>query len=118
MGDLNWTEIIVAAFLFAGTLYGHWKTAQVSRDKTVQTVKDEMAGIREESQAKDEELHAELAMFKQETVSSLELIRKDIGALSQRVEKHNNVIERTYQLEKDTALQAEKIAALEKKVDS
>lgn len=48
-----------------------------------------------------------------------------IDELSKRVEKHNNVIERVYKLEQDTAVQTEQIKVanhrigdLEKKVDA
>ena len=37
------------------------------------------------------------------------LLEQRLGTLSDRVEKHNNVIERTYKLEELTALQEEKI---------
>lgn len=90
MTDLNWTEIVVAAFLLAGTLYGHWKSAQTSRDKTIeavkgeistiksdlkgeiQTIRDELAEERMSSKAADEELHAELLLFKQESMAAFE----------------------------------------------
>lgn len=128
MDGLNWTEIIVAAFLLAGTLYGHWKSAQTSRDKTIeavreenhnitQAVKDEIRGIREESQAKDEELHAEMLLMKQELMSQNELTQQTISTLSDRVERHNNVIERTYQLERKADVQAEQIGDIKRRVD-
>lgn len=37
------------------------------------------------------------------------LIEYKLDELTKRVEKHNNVIERTYKLEEQTALQAEQI---------
>lgn len=128
MGNLNWTEIIVAAIVLAGTLYGNWKTAQTSRDKTIealrkenaatmQEIKDEVRGIREESQAKDEELHAGMEMLAQRTEGGFELIRKDVAQLSARVEKHNNLIERTYKLEEQTAVQAEQIKVANHRIE-
>lgn len=125
MDTINWTEVIVAALVLAGTIYGHWKTAKASRDKTIdavksemsaaiQTVKEEVAGIRAESQAKDEEMHAELLMFKQETASGLALIQKDVSTLSERVERHNNVIDRTYKLEQAVAVHGERLENLER----
>lgn len=128
MDGLNWTEIIVAAFLLAGTLYGHWKSAQTSRDKTIeavreenhnitQAVKDEIRGIREESQAKDEELHAEMLLMKQELMSQNELTQQTISTLSDRVERHNNVVERTYQLERKAAVVDEQIKVANHRIE-
>lgn len=37
------------------------------------------------------------------------LLEYKLEELTKRVDKHNNVIERTYRLEQDTALQAEQI---------
>lgn len=44
------------------------------------------------------------------------LIEYRLSELEKKVEKHNKIIERTYNLERDTAVQEERIAALEKKI--
>ncbi len=117
MSEGGIVALIVAALSFAATIYGHIRVSRDSRDKTVQAVKDELRGVREESQAKDEEMHAELLLFKQETTGGLELIRRDIGTLAQRVEKHNNVIERVFKLEQDSAVQEEQIKVANHRID-
>ena len=45
------------------------------------------------------------------------LIEYKIEELTKRVEKHNNVIERTYKLEELTALQEEKIKVANHRID-
>lgn len=45
------------------------------------------------------------------------LLEQRLGTLSDRVEKHNNVIERTYKLEELTALQEEKIKVTNHRID-
>ena len=40
---------------------------------------------------------------------TINLIAYRLGELEKKVDKHNNVIERTYKLEQDTVLQEEKI---------
>ena len=45
------------------------------------------------------------------------LLEQRLGQLSERVEKHNNVIERTYKLEGLTALQEEKIKVANHRID-
>lgn len=45
------------------------------------------------------------------------LLEQRLGQLSERVEKHNSVIERTYELEELTALQDEKIKVANHRID-
>lgn len=45
------------------------------------------------------------------------LIEYKLDELQKRVDKHNNVIERTYKLEELTALQEEKIGTLSHRID-
>jgi uncharacterized membrane protein len=45
------------------------------------------------------------------------LLEQRLGTLSDRVEKHNNVIERTYKLEELTALQEEKIKVANHRIE-
>lgn len=74
--------------------------------------------LSEQSQLADAELDKKLEKFQAVT-------NEKIDELSRRVEKHNNVVERVYKLEQDTAVQAEKIKVannrlndLEKPLDS
>lgn len=50
--------------------------------------------------------------------TTIALIQQEIATLSDRVEKHNNVISRTYELEKQTALLSKDIKALEHDLSS
>lgn len=45
------------------------------------------------------------------------LIEFKLDELTKRVDKHNNVIERTYKLEEQTALQGEKIRVVNHRID-
>ena len=45
------------------------------------------------------------------------LLEQRLGQLSERVEKHNSVIERTYKLEELTALHEEKIKVANHRID-
>ena len=45
------------------------------------------------------------------------LLEQRLGQLSERDEKHNSVIERTYKLEELTALQEEKIKVANHRID-
>lgn len=45
------------------------------------------------------------------------LIQYQLGELQKHVDKHNNLIERTYKLEKDSALHKEQIDNITKDID-
>lgn len=47
----------------------------------------------------------------------INVIHQEIKTLSDRVEKHNSIIERTYRLEEKTALQDEKIKVANHRID-
>ena len=51
-----------------------------------------------------------LAQSKAQHEETTAMIDYKLSELTKRVDKHNNVIERTYQLEKQTELQEEKIS--------
>ena len=73
--------------------------------------------MREESKATDQEMHADILLFKQETSGALDLIRKDISTLSDRVEKHNSVVERTFALEKKAEVMDERQRVANHRID-
>lgn len=52
---------------------------------------------------------------RQETDKTVALIKQEITVLSDRVDKHNQLVERTYRLESETALLNERIKIMEGK---
>lgn len=114
MSETGIIALITAALTFAASIYGAARVSHDNRDKTIRAVEDAIRSVKEDSKAQDQEIHAEILLFKQETAGALDLIRKDITTLSERVEKHNSVIERVYKLEQASAVQAEKINGLER----
>lgn len=71
-------------------------------------------------EAKNEQQKADLTAHLQEIIANqddatsrisneIEMLKYQLSELAKHVEKHNNVIERTYELEKRTELQEEKI---------
>lgn len=52
---------------------------------------------------------------RQETDKTVALIKQEITVLSERVDKHNQLVERTYRLESETALLNERIKIMEGK---
>lgn len=117
MSEAGVIALVTAVLTFAASIYGAARVSHDNRDKTIQAVKDEIRGIKEESKAQDQEIHAEILLFKQETTGALDLIRKDITTLSDRVEKHNSVIERVFKLEQDSAVQTEQIKVANHRIE-
>lgn len=104
--------ISAAATLIVCLINNHF---QRKRDKST------MAKEQEQQQA-DLIAHLEEIIANQD--DSTNQIRNEIGMveyklseLSKHVEKHNNVIERTYELEKRTELQEEKIKVANHRID-
>lgn len=67
--------------------------------------KDLLEKLRSESMLADEQIKSEIK-------ANNALIYEKIDELSRRVEKHNSVVERTYELEKTAAKQGEQIKTL------
>ena len=58
-----------------------------------------------------------LGEFKAHTEKTDAMIEYRLDELTKRVDKHNNVIERTYRLEQDTAVQEEKIKVINHRIE-
>ena len=114
MSEAGIIAVVTAVLTFAASVYSAARVSHDNRDKTIRAVEDAIRSVKEQSTAQDQEIHAEILLLKQETAGALDLIRKDITTLSDRVEKHNSVIEHVYKLEQDAAVQAEKISWLER----
>ena len=48
---------------------------------------------------------------------AIDIIKVELKALTDKVDKHNHLIERTYELEKEVKVQSEKIGNLERRLD-
>lgn len=117
MSEAGIIALVTAVLTFAASIYGAARVSHDNRDKTIRAVEDAIRSVNESSKAQDQEIHAEILLFKQETQGSFDLIRKDITTLSNRVEKHNGVIERVFKLEQDAAVQTEKIKSATHRID-
>lgn len=117
MSEAGVVTLITAILTFAASIYGAARVSHDNRDKTIRAVEDAIRSVKEDSKAQDQEIHAEILLFKQETTGALDLIRKDITTLANRVEKHNGVVDRTYELEKKTELLEEKQRVANHRID-
>lgn len=90
--------IVTGAFALVGTIISNW----LNMNKITTEL---YAKLDKQSELADERMRGEIAVLKTE-----------IKDLSQKVEKHNNMVERTYGLEKEVAKQGEQIKNLYSKV--
>ena len=73
--------------------------------------------MKQARQKEHDEIVRLLEAHKNDTELQIALIQKDIRTLSDRVDKHNNVIERTILLEQKTAVQEEQIKTLSHRLE-
>lgn len=88
MSSEIWCAIISGAVALVGSLTTWRVTARKDQDETRKQLKAEIDGLKEDVSGIE-------ATFQQH----IAVIDVKIDTLSERVEKHNNVIERTYKLE-------------------
>lgn len=86
--------IVTGVFALVGTIISNW----LNMNKITTEL---YAKLDKQSELADERMRGEIAVLKTE-----------IKDLSQKVEKHNNMVERTYGLEKEVAKQGEQIKNL------
>lgn len=58
-----------------------------------------------------------MEQFKSHAEETDAMIEYKLDELTKRVDKHNNVIERTYRLEQDTAVQDEQIKVINRRIE-
>ena len=95
--------IIVAAITLVGTIITVWAT---NRKSTAEL----FAKLDKQSEMNDQRLDAKLEKFQAVTDTK-------IDELTRKVEKHNNMIERTYALERKTDVMDEKISVANHRID-
>lgn len=77
------------------------------------TKKKEQADITERL----EEIKDAQNEFKTQIHNEIEMVKYQLSELTKHVDKHNNVIERTYELEKQTEIQEEKIRVANHRIE-
>lgn len=86
------TEAIIGALIAAAAaIIGNWLISRGQHDKLI-------AEIKQESAVSDTEIRGDIG-----------IIKAEVSSLRKEVEKHNGVMERTFQLEKDVGVLDEKI---------
>ena len=115
------TAIITAIITAVTTLVVSMGTWHVSMKQMRKKDQDELKALiesyRKELHNKMEELDNNVIQVNASVQQQIAIIELKIDTLSDRVEKHNGVIERTYALEKTTTLQGEKLANMHEQLE-
>lgn len=126
------TALIQTGMTVVGSLivaFGTWHVSMKSaRDKDTKALTEALANHKEEMQAalnnhKKEidksfrDLQDEVSSVNATVQTQVALIDTKLETLSDRVERHNNVIERTYKLERDTSVMEEQIKVANHRIE-
>ena len=113
---------ILSTIITAGTTLvisiGTWHfSAKAARKKEQEELKDMIEGYRGELHNKMDSLEKSVTAVNASVQQQIAMIDYKIEELSGRVEKHNNVVERTYALEKKADVQAEQIRVANHRIE-
>ena len=99
--------------------FGTWHvTMKKDREKQTEEVKEVLDKHREEYLSGIQEVKDEVSSIKSTVQLNQAVTNEKIDTLSDRVERHNNVIDRTYKLESEMAVAKEEISVVKANVDT
>ena len=99
--------------------FGTWHiTMKKDREKQVGEVKKILDNHREEYLSGIQDVKDEVSDSKATVQTYIAVTNEKIDTLSKRVEKHNNIIDRTYKLETEMAVAKEEISVVKANVDT
>lgn len=102
---------VIAALITGGiSLLGIIVTTAMQQRKISEEFQKQSMEFQRQSEVADVKLQAKLENFQAVT-------NEKIDELSKRVEKHNNLVERTYRLEENSAVMAEKMRSAVEKIE-
>ena len=116
MSDTIITTVISSIVTLVVTFVSLYATIKKDREKQTEEIKKILLDHREEYLSGIQSVKDTVSKMDATVQGQIGIIEYEIKTLSERVDKHNNVIERTYRLEQDSAVQAEQIKALQAKV--
>lgn len=98
---------------------GTWHvTMKKDREKQTEEVKQVLDKHREEYLSGIQEVKDEVSSVKSTVKLNQAVTNEKIDTLSDRVERHNNVIDRTYKLESEMAVAKEEISVVKANIDT
>ncbi len=110
---------LITSVVSLAVAFGTWHvTIKKDREKQVEEVKTILNEHREEYISGIRDVKDDVSQVQATVQSQIGIIEYEIKTLSDRVDKHNNVLERTYDLENVVAVQREQIRNLTDNVDA
>ena len=98
--------------------FGTWHISmKKDREKQTEEVKEMLMKHREEYLNGIQNVQDDITQVNATIQNQIGVIEVKIDTLSKRVDRHNNVIERTYALEQKTAVQEEQIKVANHRID-
>ena len=114
------TEVVTAIISAVTTLIvsiGTWHVStRNEREKTQKQTIALFESYRDELRGKMDALRDDVTQVNATVQQQISVLEIKIDTLSERVEKHNNVIDRTYKLEQESAVQAEQIRVVNHRI--
>lgn len=109
---------VISSAISLAVAFGTWHVSmKKDREKQVEEVKKILDNHREEYLTGIRDVKDEVSESKATVQTYIAVTNEKIDTLSDRVERHNNVIERTYKLETDMAVAKEEINIIKGNVD-
>lgn len=110
---------VISSAISLAVAFGTWHVSmKKDREKQVDEVKTILNNHREEYLTGIQDVKDEVASVKSTVQLNQAVTNEKIDTLSDRVERHNNVIERTYKLESEMAVAKEEISVVKANVDA
>ena len=110
---------LITSGISLAVAFGTWHvTIRKDREKQTEEVKKILNDHREEYLSGIQDVKDEVKSVKSTVELNQALTNEKIDTLSERVEKHNGVIERTFKLETEMAVAKEEIGVIKNNVDA
>lgn len=109
----DYIPIVTTVITVVGSVFVAFGTWNVSMKQMRKKEHEEVLAIlnnhKEETSRQIRSLQDDVTQVNATVQTQIAIIETKIDTLSERVDKHNNLIERTYKLEQDTAVHTEQI---------
>lgn len=117
MSETIITTLITAVSTLLVTFVTCYFTIRKDREKQVEEIKGILNKHREEYLSGIRDVQDDITHVNSTVQQQIAIIELKIDTLSERVDKHNSVIERTFKLEQQTAVHEEKIRVANHRID-
>lgn len=109
---------LISAFASLLVAFGTWHISmKKERDKSTEDLKEVLEAHREEYLNKIRDVQDDISKVNATVQQQIAVIEVKMDTLSERVDKHNGIYDKTMQLQQDVALHEEKIKVANHRID-